>query len=127
MRTIKQVLEFHRVFSCPINSSPSIFDKTVNRCRNRLIKEEFKELRDALKEGNIEKAFDALLDLQYVLDGTFIALGFYKFKRKGFDEVHRANMTKVGPNGKVLKDSFHKIVKPKGWKPPSFKKILPSV
>ena len=59
-----------------------------------LAQKSFYELQQALNRGETVNVFDALLDLQYVLDGTFIQLGFGPFKKVGFDEVHRSNMTK---------------------------------
>lgn len=48
-----------------------------------------------------------LCDLQYVVDGTFLACGLGHLKDPGFAEVHRSNMTKCNPpvivNGKVQK------------------------
>lgn len=35
-----------------------------------------------------------------------------------FKEVHRSNMSKVMPNGKVKKDEGGKVIKPEGYSPP---------
>ena len=42
----------------------------------------------------------------------------------GFREVHRSNMAKVGPGGKVLRREDGKILKPEGWTPPDLKGVL---
>lgn len=44
---------------------------------------------------NLKEAFDALLDLQYVLSGTIVSLGMADIFEEGFDEVHRSNMSKA--------------------------------
>lgn len=98
-----------------------------------------------------EKAFDALLDLAYVVFGTAHLLG-YPWQH-GWDEVQRANMTKercgidhtfqehpkdydvcihiqdgrlCGKPAKAhsARGSAYDVIKPVGWEAPSLKKVL---
>lgn len=94
----------------------------VNHFRYKLIKEELDELEEALLQGDAMKTFDALLDLQYVLDGTFIQLGFMRYKQAGFEEVHRSNMTKDFPE--KLENVPHKITKGKSYSPPDLEAVI---
>ena len=65
--------EFHQEFCLPqadepaveLNEHPDIMDFRV-----RFLDEELAEFKDALKEGDRVKAFDALMDLTYVAMGT---------------------------------------------------------
>ncbi len=41
-----------------------------------------------------------------------------------FDEVHAANMNKVGEGGKVLRSATGKVLKPEGWVPPDVESVL---
>lgn len=99
-----------------------------------------------------EKAFDALLDLAYVVLGSAQVMGYPW--QEGWDEVQRANITKerctvnhafvasaIDKEGEEdgtlicvecgqpkhkhsLRGSSNDVIKPKGWMPPSLKTIL---
>jgi predicted HAD superfamily Cof-like phosphohydrolase len=60
--------------------------------RFKHFEEEVKEFRVAVITRNLEKQFDASLDIIYLLLGNMLIQGlpFYE----GFKEVHRSNMTK---------------------------------
>ena len=51
---------------------PQIPDAKRVELRVALIAEEFKELQEAIKAGDLVEAADALADLQYVLSGTVV-------------------------------------------------------
>lgn len=88
-----------------------------------LIKEEYTELRRALNgyrdfgnSGTILRGYetdretlDALCDLIYVCIGMALKLGFDL--DGAFREVHRSNMSKLGPDGKPIKREDGKILK----------------
>ncbi len=121
-QTIELVAEFHKAAGHVPPAQPTVTNKEVNDFRIKLMAEEFYELQQALNRHDLIEAFDALLDLQYVLDGTFIQLGFAPFKTAGFDEVHRSNMTKDFPEPGVLIPK--KITKGLKYSPPDLKKII---
>lgn len=80
----------------------------------KLIAEELKELDDAV---TAEEHLDAIIDLLYVVIGAGNALGYNL--QAAWDEVHRTNMAKLGPDGKpILRESDGKVLKPEGWVPP---------
>lgn len=105
------VREFHRVFGQSIASTPHVNDAHINRLRIALLREELDELEAALDAGDPLETLDALTDIQYVLDGSYLSLGFAGVKDAALAEVHRSNMSKLGddglpvylPNGKVTK------------------------
>ena len=74
--SIELVEEFHHVFGQPVEVYPSVDDEVINRLRVRLLREEVKELEDALSDRDPVAVLDALSDLQYVLDGSYLSLGF---------------------------------------------------
>lgn len=43
---------------------------------------------------------------------------------RAWDLVQAANMAKVGPDGKVLKNVHGKVIKPDGWTPPDIASLL---
>ncbi|MCB9989196.1 MAG: hypothetical protein H6868_07675 [Rhodospirillales bacterium] len=110
--TIEMVREFHEVYGCAIKDQPDVADAAINRLRINLLREELEELEEALSNNDAVEALDALIDLQYVLDGAFLALGMHALKNEAFDEVHRSNMSKLGPDGKpILRESDQKVMK----------------
>jgi predicted HAD superfamily Cof-like phosphohydrolase len=73
---------------------------------------------DELTKPDLIETIDGMCDLLVVTYGT--AEEMYVDLEPHFDEVHRANMDKLG--GPVREDG--KQLKPKGWKAPDHKKIL---
>ncbi len=89
-------------YGLPVLGEPGIADAMTNKLRLNLLQEELDELREALEQGNIVEALDALTDLQYVLDGAYLSFGLQALKKAAFDEVHRSNMMrKLGADGKL--------------------------
>lgn len=138
------VEEFHRKFDQPWPDKPDLGNEDTNALRLALILEELKELGDALGyklvydgerggvgfvdngQSGVDKvgAFDALCDIQYVLDGTFGSLGYAAWKDAGLAEVHRSNMSKVWSDGSVRKHPNGKVMKPPSFTPPDLKGVL---
>jgi predicted HAD superfamily Cof-like phosphohydrolase len=71
------------------------------------------ELIEFIDAAHIEDQADALIDLIYFAIGTFTLMGIKP--EPIFDIVQSANMGKVGPDGKVLRNDQGKIQKPEGW------------
>lgn len=117
--TLEQVQEFHETYGLPVLDEPSIVDEKTNELRINLLAEELDELKEALEEGDLLETLDALIDLQYVLDGAFLSFGLQELKQAAFDEVHRSNMSKLGADGKpIRRESDGKILKgPDYFKP----------
>ncbi len=120
--TIDKVKEFHRVFKRAINVFPVFGQKEVD-LRIKLLDEELNELKFALYTCNRIKTLDALTDLQYILDGTYIALGYARIKEQAFDEVHKSNMAKLDKNNEPIIREDGKILKPEGWQEPNLRQF----
>lgn len=117
--TLDQVQEFHETYGLPVLDAPYISDAKTNELRINLLAEELDELKEALEQGDMVETLDALIDLQYVLDGAFLSLGMAHLKAPAFDEVHRSNMSKLGADGKpIRRESDGKVLKgPDYFKP----------
>lgn len=93
----KSVVEFNRTFGVPVHEEPQwdIFDHhpTLVQYRLSLIREEFSELEEAVKNKDLVETIDALADLIYVVQGMGSSLGLDV--DRAFDIVHRSNMSKV--------------------------------
>lgn len=123
--TLEQVKEFHETYGQPILGTPDISDVGVNQLRINLLAEELDELKDALEQGDIVETLDALIDLQYVLDGAFLAFGLHDLKQVAFDEVHRSNMSKLGDDRKpISRASDGKILKGPNYSKPDLAQFI---
>jgi predicted HAD superfamily Cof-like phosphohydrolase len=123
--TLDRVREFHEAYGLPVAHEPKIADEKVNGLRVELLREELEELTVALKDRDLTEVLDALTDLQYVLDGAYLSFGLHSLKEKAFAEVHRANMSKLGADGKpVVRESDGKILKGPNYTPPDIKSIV---
>jgi len=123
MKSIDLVRQFHVAFGQPIRDTPSIDNEAINALRVALILEETRELDDALEARDPVAVLDALTDLQYVLDGAYLSLGFHRFKDAASAEVHRSNMSKLDDGAPVLREDG-KILKGPDYSPPNLGKIL---
>jgi predicted HAD superfamily Cof-like phosphohydrolase len=164
-QTLKQVQEFHLTFEHPIGEDSGVVeDLKIRQLRIKLLFEELKELAEAgdvqgtlydlcksvaeyqdendngiepVDGNNVNKIeeLDALCDLQYVLNGKIITAGLQFVFDRGFDQVHKNNMTKAHrshehaletalkaglegykiiqkPGGVILASAAGKIIKP---------------
>jgi hypothetical protein len=145
--SLEMVREFHEAFAPEqTHDFPHVTDPRLNELRMRLLGEELLELCEALKAGDPVKTLDALCDLQYVLDGAFLALGFASVKDAAMAEVHRANTEKYWNDfevwgiaderkaalslfetdrGYIARDRHGKVIKPPSHQPPNLAQFLP--
>lgn len=81
------------------------------------------ELRELDRAATPEEHLDALIDLIYVTIGAGVAL---RHDMQGaWNEVHRTNMAKLGPDGKpIIRESDGKVQKPEGWLPPELERFV---
>ena len=116
------VREMCTAFGQDVHSELHKPDNAVRGLRLRLLSEEFREYMEAEKSTNPVDIADALGDMLVVIYGTAAAYGI------DLDavvrEIHASNMTKVQPDGTVLRDEGGKILKPDGYRPPNLAPIL---
>ena len=87
--TLDQVQEFHETYGLPVEDTLNISDAQTRQLRINLLQEELDELKEALDNDDAVETLDALIDLQYVLDGAFLSFGLQDVKEAAFNEVHR--------------------------------------
>jgi predicted HAD superfamily Cof-like phosphohydrolase len=90
----RQVEEFHRMFDILASRTPIAPNEATRLLRERLIEEEFAELREAMAAGDVPSIAKELADRLYVVYGTAVSCGIDM--EHVFREVHRSNMSKVG-------------------------------
>lgn len=122
--TVYTVGEFHKAFNVDYWSGPTIPTPERAGLRIELFREELQELHLALESGNMANILDALCDLQYVLDGTFLECGLQDFKDAAMREVHRSNMSKLGEDGKPILREDGKIIKGPNYFAPYLRAVL---
>lgn len=124
MNSLDLVREFHVAYGQGIADAPSTSNAALNALRVSLLREELDELDEALACRSDIAVLDALVDLQYVLDGAFLALGFHGVRDEAIAEVHRSNMSKLGANGRPVLRADGKILKGPNYSPPDLGKVL---
>lgn len=120
-RQILQVLDFQNAFKVKMPNQPKMLPKQRARLRQALLEEEVKELREA---KNILDVADAICDILYITYGTAHEYGIADRLVMLFDEVHRSNMSKMGPDGKPIFREDGKVLKPETYSEPKLRPIL---
>ena len=118
----ERVKEFHEAFGHPAPPKPAIIDDGRSKLRIELIREELFELQEAVIAGDLVAIADALGDLDYVVNGAAIEYGIDLPSITA--EIHRSNMTKLGPGGKPIYREDGKILKGDSYEPPNLKPVL---
>lgn len=122
--TIEQVREFHEAFGVKNEPAPTLSDKKTRQLRVALIQDELYELYKALEDENMVEVLDALVDLEYVIQGAYLQFGLAFLKDSAFNEVHRSNMSKLDENGKAVIAPNGKVLKSKLFTPPDLNQFL---
>ncbi|MBN8521305.1 MAG: nucleoside triphosphate pyrophosphohydrolase family protein [Alphaproteobacteria bacterium] len=117
--TLEQVTEFHETYGLSVHPAPDLSCETTKALRVNLLQEELNELKEALANNDVLETLDALIDLQYVLDGAFLSFGLQHVKESAFAEVHRSNMSKLGEDGQpIRRPEDGKVMKGPNYTPP---------
>ena len=122
MSNFEKVKKFMQTFGQDVKTKASFpNDKTVNlRCS--LIEEELSELKEAIKNKDINEVADALTDILYVTYGAGHAYGIDL--DKCFEEVQNSNMSKLGLDGKPIYNESGKVMKGPNYFKPDLKKFI---
>ena len=115
------VADFHRAFDLEHPASvPLIPEPDLVRLRMRLIREEYEEVmvelgqlvhvKDPRAAAELfGKLLKELADLRYVVEGCAVSFGLPI--DDAYREVHRSNMSKLGADGKPIRDAGGKVLK----------------
>ena len=116
MSNFEDVKKFMETFGQIVETKPQFPDDKTMQLRFELIQEELNELKEAMETKNLKEIADALTDILYVTYGAGYAYGINL--DKCFKEVQRANMSKLGNDGKPIYNDKGKVMKgPKYFKP----------
>ncbi len=97
MTNFEKVLDFNQKFGVTVHDTPqpTIFDddKHLVNLRMDLIREEVRELEEAVKEKDMLETVDALGDILYVVYGMGVSIGVDL--DEAFRLIHDSNMSKL--------------------------------
>jgi predicted HAD superfamily Cof-like phosphohydrolase len=122
MSNFEDVRKFMETFGQRVTTKPQFPDEKTMKLRLDLIKEELSELEVAMKTKNLKEVADALTDILYVTYGAGYAYGINL--DKCFQEVQRANMSKLGSDGKPIFNEKGKVMKGPNYSAPDLKKFV---
>jgi predicted HAD superfamily Cof-like phosphohydrolase len=114
--------DFMEAFGQKVELDPTWPDFSTRELRLELIQEELDELAQAVDDRDMIQIADALTDLLYVVYGAGHSFGIDL--DECFAEVHRSNMSKLGPNGKPIHREDGKVMKGPGYFEPDLEGIL---
>ena len=122
MSNFSKVGIFMKTFGQEVKNKPSFSTNKINKLRIDLIKEEFNELTEAMKNKDLLEVADALTDILYVTYGAGHAFGI---DLDGcFDEVQNSNMSKLDKSGKPIYNEFGKVMKGPNYFKPDLTKFV---
>ena len=118
----EDVKEFMKTFGQIVRTKPQFPDDKTMKLRYDLIKEELSELKEAMESKDLVEIADALSDILYVTYGAGCAYGIDL--DKCFKEVQRANMSKLGTDGKPIYNEKGKVMKGPNYSAPNLKQFV---
>ena len=122
MSNFEDVKTFMKTFGQMVRTKPQFPDEETMQLRYDLIKEELNELEQAMKTKDLKEVADALADILYVTYGAGYAYGINL--DKCFKEVQRANMSKLGKDGKPIYNDRGKVMKGPNYLAPNLKQFV---
>lgn len=121
---VNDVITFHKTYNQPYSTEVTLIEKNDYEMRHRLQKEENDEYLKACEEKDIVEIAHEITDEFYVLIGKTIRHGLQDIIPDIWDEIQRANMSKLGPDGKPIYREDGKVLKGPNYTPPNMKKFF---
>ncbi|MFF1638072.1 MazG nucleotide pyrophosphohydrolase domain-containing protein [Streptomyces sp. NPDC058246] len=116
------VREFHLAFGLDARSTPTEVSPKLAAHRGELLAEEAAEVAEVSVTGPLDRLAHELADVVYVAYGTALVHGIDL--DAVIAEVHRSNMTKLGPDGRVARRADGKVLKGEHYRAPDVAEIL---
>ncbi|MES4890502.1 MazG nucleotide pyrophosphohydrolase domain-containing protein [Streptomyces sp. NPDC096012] len=116
------VREFHRAFGLDARGTPVEVPPELAAHRGELLAEEAAEVAEVAVEGPLDQLAHELADVVYVAYGTALVHGIDL--DEVIAEIHRANMSKLGPDGQVARRADGKVLKGEHYRAPDVSAVL---
>lgn len=119
---MKSVAQFHKAFGHPIATTPGLPSDRRRTLRMDLLEEEYNEYLAAERQDDLIEIADALGDMVVIICGTCHEYGIPL--ADVFAEIMRANMSKLGADGKPIYRTDGKVMKGANYSPPRIAEIV---
>ncbi|MER6563069.1 MazG nucleotide pyrophosphohydrolase domain-containing protein [Streptomyces sp. NPDC001027] len=116
------VREFHHAFGLDARSTPTPVSPGLAAQRRDLLAEEAAEVAEVSVGGPLDRLAHELADVVYVAYGTALVHGIDL--DAVLAEVHRSNMTKLGPDGRIVRRADGKVLKGEHYEAPDVSAVL---
>ncbi|MHC3474292.1 pyrophosphohydrolase domain-containing protein [Streptomyces sp. 7R007] len=116
------VRAFHLAVGLDARASPTVVAPELAAHRGELLAEEAAEVVEVSVTGPLDRLAHELADVVYVAYGTALVHGIDL--DAVIAEIHRSNMTKVGPDGRVVRRADGKILKGEHYEAPDVSAVL---
>ncbi|MEV8030953.1 MazG nucleotide pyrophosphohydrolase domain-containing protein [Streptomyces sp. NPDC002742] len=116
------VREFHLAFGLEVRGTPAEVSPELAAHRGELLAEEAAEVAEVSVAGPLDRLAHELADVVYVAYGTALVHGIDL--DAVIAEIHRANMTKLGPDGGVTRRADGKVLKGEHYRAPDVSEVL---
>ncbi|MBN0046437.1 hypothetical protein JS756_20495 [Streptomyces actuosus] len=116
------VREFHRAFGLAARTTPTEVSPELAAHRGELLAEEVAEVAEVEVAGPLDRLAHELADVVYIAYGTALVHGIDL--DQVIAEIHRSNMTKLGPGGQVSRRADGKVLKGEHYEAPDVAAVL---
>ncbi|WP_432882555.1 MazG nucleotide pyrophosphohydrolase domain-containing protein [Kribbella sp. CA-245084] len=113
--------EFHEVFELAHPGRPTPLIAELAEARQRILDEEVREVAAAALGGDLVEIAHELADVVYATYGTAISYGIDL--DAVIAEIHKANMTKLGADGRPI-ERDGKVQKSELYRPPNVAGVI---
>ncbi|MFD3583018.1 MazG nucleotide pyrophosphohydrolase domain-containing protein [Streptomyces sp. NPDC058683] len=110
------VREFHHTFGLDARTTPAEVSPELAAHRGELLAEEAAEVAEVAVDGPLDRLAHELADVVYVAYGTALVHGIDL--DAVIAEIHRSNMSKLGPDGQVARRADGKVLKGEHYRAP---------
>ena len=116
------VREFHEAFGLGVGARPANVTPELAAHRQVLLEEEVAEVAEASAAGRLVDIAHELADVVYIAYGTALVHGIDL--DAVLAEIHRANMSKLGPDGRPELREDGKVLKGASYRAPNVAEVL---
>lgn len=116
------VREFHHAFGLDARTVPTEVAPELAAHRGELLAEEAAEVAEVSVAGPLDRLAHELADVVYVAYGTALVHGIDL--DQVIAEIHRANMSKLGPDGQIARRADGKVLKGEHYRAPDVSAVL---
>ncbi|MGW7299630.1 pyrophosphohydrolase domain-containing protein [Streptomyces sp. NPDC054829] len=116
------VRAFHHAFGLDARTRPTEVSPELAKHRGELLAEEAAEVAEVSVTGPLDKLAHELADVVYIAYGTALVHGIDL--DEVIAEIHRSNMTKLGPDGTVSRRADGKVLKGDHYEAPDVAGVL---